>query len=307
MPGARAGWISMDYLDDETADMYLRSDFDIQNIPAHMSRLEWKSRELRELIKKLNPGDALQLDDSTGNGIKEFLQFFYPARFVKGALMFNRSMRYFYEVMRHAKALNVPDYHNIGRQFLDKYLNVNNVCVLYNDLLFYKTEEFREQCESLIALKTKELFACPNFKVCTHKVLENILRMDLLSCSETDVFLACMKWAEKNAGITNSNIMLTRNLMMGQLCPYYADDPEPPLWFMIRFRSMTLDELYSLQDDYGQVFAPGERDEITKMIEDINYVPVVPFEPKMRKLTWVSDGTQEFLSIPITDPLHKPW
>lgn len=75
---------------------------------------------------------------------------------------------------------------------------------------------------------------------CDRQIIEHILRMDLLSCSEVEVFEACMEWVR----VKSKQNAVSRE---------YVDIHLGNLFYEMRFASMTMHELCNLAAKYKSV------------------------------------------------------
>lgn len=91
-----------------------------------------------------------------------------------------------------------------------------------------------------VSVNTSSVFSSPEFLSCSKKALENIFKMDLLSCCEAEVFETAMKWVRAKSG---KNALSKTDTM-----EHLGD-----LYYQIRFTSMKVEELWSLANVYDAV------------------------------------------------------
>lgn len=126
--------------------------------------------------------------------------------------------------------------------FLKRKLNSDNICtaLFYADL--HGETELLELCRNHISSNTEEVFKSPGFLNCHRQVLQYILNLDFVSCSEDKVFDACMTWVKANSE-------------QGVLSKELVDSCLGDLFYKIRFASMTIQQLCALQKKYDLVLS----------------------------------------------------
>lgn len=127
-------------------------------------------------------------------------------------------------------------------EFLRKGLTNENVCTTLSLAIRYGREGLMEFCEKRILANTADVFSSATFLKCGVRVMAHILRMNLLSCSEVDVFEACMSWVR-----ANSEQQVLSKAMVKQ---YLGDS-----YYQIRFASMTIQEFCALEIKYNDVLS----------------------------------------------------
>lgn len=127
-------------------------------------------------------------------------------------------------------------------KFLKRTVNNENVCAGLFYGILYDQIEFLVLCKSRIISNTEEVFKTSGFLTCDRKVLEYILKMDFVSCSEEKVFEACMAWVK---------VKSNRNVLSKEIVDAYLGD----LFYKIRFASMTIQQLCALQKEYDLVLS----------------------------------------------------
>lgn len=222
------------YLNNETADVhFLVGDL---SVPAHKVVLAAQS----DAFKAMFYGELREKDKITIGG-----EFVTVDAFVK-------FLKYFYFEDVKLPFDNIHHVLYLGQQYMfekcvndcvkayEEYLNHELVCGILESALFFDITELVQTCNKFISVNTRAIFNSARFLQCTKQILGHILKMNLLSCSEVDVFEACMTWVRaKSKENTVSKEMVEKHL--GDL---YHD---------IRFASMTIEELCSLQKKYGAV------------------------------------------------------
>lgn len=238
------------YLDAGTADVYFvfdhrNDDGTSERIPAHKNLLSITSDVFRAMFYgewKVN-GDVKMSTGhkkcpQTASAFKEFLQYFYlnKVKLTAGNVV---------EVMGLGHRYNVINCFNACVEFVSDNLTIENVCTGYGLAILYEQNELKERCERVITLNTGAVFNSASFLASDREILANILRLNLLSCTETDVFIACMSWIK---AVTKQD-ELSKEIVRTKL-----DD----LFYEIRFTSMTVEEFCLLNIRYGQLFTFDE-------------------------------------------------
>lgn len=116
----------------------------------------------------------------------------------------------------------------------------------------YNLQDLLKCCSKLISLDTTALFKTIGFLESDKSALEFILDMDIFSCSEVEAFKACMAWVRSKS---------KQNVLTKAVVKKHLGD----LYYKIRFASMTMQELCSLQTDYEPVLR-SDFPTITNMI-----------------------------------------
>lgn len=239
------------YLDASLSDVnFLFSSFDgrTTRVPTHRILLAAVSDEFKKIFygkSKIN-GDVKVFDVSEA-AFKEFLQYFYlndvklTVENINGVLHLGHK----YNVKRCVE--NCID-------FLSGKVGINNknVCELLSSAILYDLQQLIKHCEMCIISNTLAVFQSAGFLKCEKFVLARILKLNVLSCSEVEVFHACMAWVKAKSG---------QNTLTKQLIHTHLND----LQYEIRFASMTTKEFCALEAKYSAVL----RDDFHAIINSI--------------------------------------
>lgn len=237
------------YLDASTADMHFTFDSSAKSkpIPAHKPLLSASSDVFRAMFSKSSKqNDSIEIDDASPVAFKEFLQFFYCDEIKLG-------LKCIEEVFRLGQKYHVITCLNICTQLLLKNVTDDNVCSIYGLSILADQEELKALCEMNIGTKPAEIFKTSGFLECDREVLSHILNLDSLSCSEMDVFNACMDWVRAKS---------KRKVVDQATAAAHLGDS----LFEIRFGLMTKDEVDGIFSTYKNLFTAEERTEIVKVI-----------------------------------------
>ncbi|XP_031638068.1 uncharacterized protein LOC116350414 [Contarinia nasturtii] len=238
------------YLDDETADVHFLfkvADDEWIKVAAHKTLLAAKSDVFKTMFcGSLKEAGEVKIADSNPVVFKEFLQFFYREEV-------ELAPENVHDGIYLAEKYNVTDALQKYKQHLKHTLTDENVCSGYGAAILLELEDFRKACQTLIATNTKKIFASLDFLECKPLALLNILKLNHLSCTELDVFNACIEWVKTTSGENYVTRMLLENYLGESF--YYID-----------FGSMTLEDFLTLLPMHGNLFIGDDYCEIIQMI-----------------------------------------
>ncbi|XP_055326055.1 BTB/POZ domain-containing protein 3-like [Sitodiplosis mosellana] len=236
------------YLNSELADVHFvsESNDDIERVPAHKMLLMAASDVFSKMFNgSWKEKDEVKIVDMSAAAFKEFLQFFY---FGKVKL----TMQNVAAVMNLGEMYNVAECLTVCSKFLKNNLNDDNVCQNYGLAILLNQEDLKRSCETVIGLNANSVLKSTGFLSCNQKVLAEILKLNWLSCTEVELFKACMCWVKATTGIDN----LAKELVQVKLGDSLYD---------IRFGSMSFEEFGALVPTYGQLFTTTEYVDIIQM------------------------------------------
>lgn len=193
--------------------------------------------------------------DASASSFMEFLQFFY---FDQVRL----TMENIVEVMNLGKKYQIIDCLDVCSKFLRARLTIDNVCSLYGLAIVFDQDALKRACEIFIGYNAKVVFQSTMFLACSQNVLAEILKLNFLSCSEIELFKACMTWIKANS---RKNV-INKELIVAKLGDSFRD---------IRFGSMSLHEYADLIPRYGNALSFDEQQEIIQMIANENFIPKI--------------------------------
>lgn len=231
------------YLNGDTGDVHFlfgASDVEdtVKRVPAHKALLSVCS----DVFEKMFFGDLketgdIHVTDSTDAEFVEFLQYFYLKEI-------NLSAENIFGIFRLGHKYNVMKCIQHCIQFLTQKMDIEFVCECLHHALVYNQSELMKVCEKQILRNTAEILNSAAFSKCHKDVLGHILKMDTLPCPEVEIFQACMRWVEANIGDDETLSKESVERHLGNL--YYT----------IRFASMTMEQLLTLQTQYESVVTP---------------------------------------------------
>ncbi|XP_031637184.1 BTB/POZ domain-containing protein 3-like [Contarinia nasturtii] len=238
------------YLNKKWADFHFEFESD-ERIPTHKSFLGTISDVFEAMFNdSWKEKTSVKIVDASIDEFKEFLQFFYLSR----AQLTKENVA---KVMYLADKYNVQECLRMCKQFMTLLLSTDNVCWGYDLAILYNQEFLKKYCETIIAIDTKAVFSSDSFLECSKDAVTNILQMDALSCSETEVFESCMAWLK----LASQQDELTKEIVQ----KYLGDS-----FYKIRFGSMTLEEFTSFDPSYEELFSFGEYRKFIKKIASKN-------------------------------------
>lgn len=261
------------YLNENFADVQFSFNVndEIQTVAANKANLAILSPVFNAMFfGSLKEAKDVKIVDASVNAFKEFLQFFHLAEVTL-------TMENIETVVRLADKYDVLEYVNACAAFLEKELTLDNMCWGLQLALVLKNETLTEFCENQISKSPKQVFASKTFLRCKKATLEHILSLNL-TCSETDLFKACMKWSKyicKRKGFDDNQ---AENLKM-QLGDCVKS---------INFGEMNLEEFTALAVAYDGLFTLNEFKDIVLLITMKGYESDV-FKQNPRQYFWNND------------------
>lgn len=162
---------------------------DHQQIPAHRCLLAVASPVfMRMFFGELREIGNVNIVDCTYEAFLEFLRFFYADKI-------ELTLENISEVMVMADKYDVAGLMNLCGIYLERLLDVDSVCWVYDLALMFQLKHLVRLCEEKISMETTAVLASEGFRKSTHMVLSKILEMDALSCDEIVVYTRAMEWA----------------------------------------------------------------------------------------------------------------
>ncbi|XP_055306232.1 BTB/POZ domain-containing protein 6-like [Sitodiplosis mosellana] len=253
------------YMDATTSDVkfiFKLDDNKKENLPAHKSLLATRSDVFHAMFYGTVKENAdVNIVDATPAAFREFLKFFYLSKV-------RLTMENVRSVMNLGEKYNVSACLDACGELLIRNLTVENACFIYGLAILYKQKELKRLCEEKITENTEAVFASKSFLNSPKSVLHHVLNLDKLSCSEADVFKACMAWVKSASGkeiVTKADVQQ----LLGDL------------FYKICFRSMTIKEFADLIASFGHVFSMDEHKECVQMVASKDFRPEI-FTTKTR-------------------------
>ncbi|XP_055306229.1 galectin-3-binding protein-like [Sitodiplosis mosellana] len=245
------------YMDATTSDVkfiFKLADDQEVSVSAHKGLLAARSDVFHAMFYgEVKEKADVRTVDAAPAAFREFLKFFYLRKV--HLTMENVSI-----VMNLGKKYNVDDCLDACAVLLIDNLTSENACFIYRLAILYEQEDLDELCEEKIIENTEAVFASRSFLDSPKWVLRYILDLDNFSCSEADVFKACMAWVKSASG--------AETVTKKRVEKHIGD-----LFYEIRFRSMTIQEFADLTSTFGRVFSNGEHKECIQLIASKDFQP----------------------------------
>lgn len=184
--------------------------------------------ELRE------PGDV-HVTDSTEAAFMVFLQYFYLKR-VK------LPIKHVADVLHLGDKYDVKKCVNDCIELLLRTMDNENVCYYLGLAILYDRDDLMDACKKHIIVNTEAVLQSVSFLEYDRRVIGYILKIEMLSCYEEDVFRACMAWVQAKSKCAEVTLELVHE-HLGEL--YYE----------IRVASFSMDKLLELEEEFAKVIA----------------------------------------------------
>lgn len=246
------------YLNSEFADVFIicksADGNGIQRIPAHKSILMLSSRVFEAMFSGLyKENREVVIDDTFAESMKEFLQFLYLA---EGTIR----MENVFEIMNLAEKYEINWCMKYCTTFLQQNLTIDNVCQSYASAILFKNAELKVSCDDLIVLNTENVLQTSDFLDCKLDVIEAILERNWITCKESTLLKAIVRWAE-NVCRQNELTINSKNLR----------NELSTILHKIRFRSIDLIDFSDFIGKYPDFFSQQETNEIIHLMGSSDY------------------------------------
>lgn len=181
------------YLDQSTADVKFECGPDdgsaLDLVVAHKVVLSSCSDVFKTMFYgSLPEKPTIRLTDASGDGFKEFLEFFYKSEI-------NPTVEYAAEVIYLSKKYEVTDLLNVYSNFLQRKLTIDQMCQGLEVAMRFDITKLKAFCESEIINNHVKFFASEGFVFCSPNVLRTILNLEELKLYSEEIFVGCFRWA----------------------------------------------------------------------------------------------------------------
>lgn len=195
----------------------------------------------------------IHVPNVSAGAFNEFLQFFYQETV-------NLSIENIEAVLDLAEQSLVAEFVTDCERFLQSKTTPQNTCWAYGLAIKYNLEAFQSHCEQEIGMNIVQVFASDDFLHCDREMLLNILKMDSLRCTETDVVNACIAWARADCKQKKLDIGKPKNLrtVLGDAI------------YQIRFTSMQAQEFAALHKSLPDFFTNDEAIELFYIVSELD-------------------------------------
>ena len=244
------------YLNEKFADVHFvfNIDDEVQKVPANKVILAALSSAFDDMFfESLSEPTDVEIVDASPEAFKEFLQFFYLDKVTL-------TIENIEAVARMADKYDILDCVNACAAFVESQLMLENLCWGYQLAIFLKNQPIIEFCEEKISESPKEIFASDGFQRSDSETLGRILRLNL-SCSESDVFDACVEWGKnacKEGGLDETRLENVK----AQLGENFK---------AIRFGDMSIGTFIKIHTSYNDLFTSEEFQDIILQITSTEY------------------------------------
>lgn len=226
------------YLNSRLADVHFvlgSKDDKISRVPAHKHLLAVVS----DVFEKMFYGELKEMGDvtipDTSDAVfKEFLQFFYRSDVYL-------SSEHMLGVLYLGHKYNVNECVLACVEFLKDNVTDENVCDILMPAIFFEHQQLIQICDAHITANTFAVAESAGFLQCHREVLARILLMNLLACSEVEVFEVCMAWVRAKSG---------HDVLTKEIVDMHLGD----LFNKIPYGSMTIQQFCTLAAKYNMVF-----------------------------------------------------
>lgn len=259
------------YLKAELADVFFMcktKDGQIERIPAHKALLAAASEVFQAMFYgELKESGDIKIVDASNVAFKEFLKFFYLTEV-------ELTMTNVDQIMNLANKYQITVCINACARYLKDRLTNEDVCWIYGLAILFDHKQLKKLCAKFVCANAKEIFKTRNFLDCNKDVLRHILNLNLWSCTETELFEACMDWVA----------VTTQTFDKDQVRQVFG-----ALFYEFRFGSMTIKEFGGLAKAYGFLFSIAEYTEIIQMIGSTEYVATLFNSQPRCNFKWNAD------------------
>lgn len=254
------------FMDESTADVTFECGPENEtpvNVPAHRLVLAACSPVFKTMFYGSLPEKSqIRLTDTTADGFKEFLQFFYLNR-VK--LTIENAP----EVINLVKKYELNDILDLCSKFICRELaidpRIDQLCEGFELAMRFDLPQLKLYCDTEFANNPVEFLESESFLECSPTILKMILQKDELKCYVDLLFRQCLKWA-RNAWKQreNSDKEPTLPQLREQLDDYID---------LIEFSSMDIEEITTLFEEFGNFFSEKDLIGINRILSAKYAIP----------------------------------
>lgn len=225
--------ISKYYLKSDLADIYFVIVGQGVKVPAHKTILAMASKVFEAMFfGPLKEQEVVKIVDANTDAFKEFLQFFYLP-------VVTLTMKNIRTVAYLVDKYDMADSFNICAAFLESNITEKNLLWGYQLAISLNMLSLKQLCEKEIQIISSDAFKTEMFLQCDRAVIEQILKLDKLKCSEFDLFNACIEWAK---------LSCLKNGLDGEN-PENVKKQLGDCFYLFRFGTMTMEEIATMISD----------------------------------------------------------
>lgn len=207
-----------------------------------------------EFYGSMPESDLVHVKDISPAAFNEFLQFFYTEDVTL-------TIENIEDVLNLAKQSLNEKLVTECTEFLLEMVALDKLCWCYELALLHDIKSLQEFCEDHIGENIKTVFETKDFLGCKREVLYRILKLDTLNCNETEVFAACIAWAQamckkKQVDKKSSvpNVFSWRAALGDEIIE------------QIRFCVMTVEEFAAIDKKYAELLSVQESNAVYRVI-----------------------------------------
>lgn len=225
----------------------------VEHVPAYKSVLASKSEVFKAMFYgSLAEGTKVKIVDVSAEAFKVFIECFSKTYKQKPKLTLNNIA----EVMYAGDKYDVKCCMETCQKFLMETLSNDEICFGFELALRYGLTDLKSLCQTRIKHCTSEVLQTVTFLSSDRVTVLTILDQPSFSCSEFEVFNACIAWAMKN-------------------CPEEIDNSIrshiEPMLYRIRFVSISPDDLSHIIATYSSLFTAEELKELNHLCSSRKY------------------------------------
>lgn len=240
------------YLQPENADIHFQFKCGDQTVlvPAHKYFLAANSSVFKKMFfGPMKEKYVVEIIDADENAFKEFLQFFYRPDVTL-------TMAHIESVAQLTDKYDMLECLDICVEFLMEKSDDADLAWVYHLALLLNNQKLKEFCETEISMITRDVFKSDAFLQCSNEVIKNILQLKRLNVYESEIFYACIAWAETSCklnGLSENN-------------PENLKEQLGDCFQLIQFKKMYNNEIDAIlaHEIYGQLFTRDEMIDILR-------------------------------------------
>lgn len=179
------------YLDEKFADVKFicKVDKTLKTVPAHKVILALLSPTFKAMFSEEIEGrHVVHINVTRIDAFEEFLQFFYMEKV-------QLTMKNMKEVARFVKEYDIVEHVKFCIGKFRSELDIENICWAYQLAIFFEHNWMIDSCSNYIKIFSYDIFQSISFCHCDKEVINKILHLNALACSNNELKEACLRWA----------------------------------------------------------------------------------------------------------------
>lgn len=138
----------------------------------------------------------VKINDASFDTFTAFLQYFYQSRI-------QLSEQNVGEMLYLASKYDIADVVVICGTFLRQHLTLNNAIETFSLAVKFELDVLKKRCKETISANAEQIITSKSFVECDWRILYELLNLETMSCTETDIFDACILWAIEQCKVDN--------------------------------------------------------------------------------------------------------